>query len=107
MYLQDMGHIYDRRWRQTYESSVFHWDRAVAGGKLDCEAEVPQGTKLTLSIRAAANKRDVANRSWQSVPSGEFSLKPTDRCLQYRATFTSDNGDRYPILDWVRIDLQN
>ena len=36
---------------------------------------------------------------------GEVALLPGNRLLQYRATFTSDNGDRYPVLDRVEIRL--
>ena len=39
-------------------------------------------------------------------PPREFALDPVDRCLQYRAVFVSDNGDRYPILDRVEIRVQ-
>lgn len=36
---------------------------------------------------------------------GQFSLGAGDACLQYKAAFISDNGDRYPVLDRVEIAL--
>ena len=39
-------------------------------------------------------------------PGRSFVLRPEDRCLQYRAVFHSDNGDRYPVLDRVEIALR-
>jgi hypothetical protein len=40
------------------------------------------------------------------VDGGAFGLRLEDRCLQYRAVFRSDNGDRYPVLDRVEIALR-
>ncbi len=107
MWLQDMGHIYDRAWRQRYDSSVFRWDRAVKRGKLTCKADMPKGTKLTFTVRSAPRESDLAKQTWRPIESGAFSLEPADRCLQYRAVFVSDNGDRYPVLDRVAIDLRS
>ncbi len=106
MWLQDMGHIYDRSWRQRYTSSVMRWVRAVKGGTLRAEADVPAGTKLTFTVRAAANETGLPRRPWRAVTDGRFALAPADRCLQYRATFESDNGDRYPVLDRVTVRLR-
>ncbi len=38
-------------------------------------------------------------------PKQAFAIRPSDRCTQYRATFISDNGDRYPVLDRVAVGL--
>jgi len=105
MWIQDMGHIYDRTWRQRYESSVFRWERPVGSLKLTHRADVPTGTRLTFEVRAAAEPTGLARQAWRAVGSGRSPLKPSDRCLQYRAVFASDNGDRYPVLDRVRIEL--
>ncbi len=106
MWQQDMGHIYHRRWEQCYESSVFRWGEPAAGGRIACVAEVPGGTKLEVAVRAADREEAMAGRAWQAVSSDGFSLRPTDRCLQYRAVFKSDNGDRYPALDRVTVTLE-
>jgi hypothetical protein len=105
MWMQDMGHIYHRRWEQQYESSVFRWETAAAGGRVEFKADDREGTTLTFAVRAAGSEADLAKQPWQAVQSGRFSLKPTDRCMQYRAVFKSDNGDRYPVLDRVTIVL--
>ncbi len=38
---------------------------------------------------------------------GRFSLESGDRVLQYQAVFESGNGDSYPILDRVTIELSS
>ena len=105
MWLQDMGHIYHRNWQQTYDSSVFTFPRPASAGKLTFKAQTPEGTRLTFSIRAAATKQQLPHKPWLPLTAAAFSLDPADRHLQYRATFTSNNGDRYPTLDRVTINL--
>lgn len=105
MWMADMGHIYDRKHRQCYESSIFEWGRPKRTGRLTCQAEIPDGTKLVFAIRSASAKDVISTQSWRAVSQDSFSLKPGDRCLQYQVTFKSDNGDRYPILDRVSIEL--
>jgi hypothetical protein len=61
---------------------------------------------LAFSVRAADARPQLDRQPWCEVAGDQFSLKPTDAYLQYRATFTSDNGDRYPILDRVEIRLE-
>ncbi len=106
MYLQDMGHIYDRKWRQTYESSLFKWKQAMTNVQLDYRADVPQGTRLEFAIRSAASEDLLEKQPWRQIGSARSSLNSHDRCLQYRAVFKSDNGDRYPVLDRVRTSLK-
>ena len=105
MHVQDVGHIYHRRWEQTYESSVFHWQAVPRYGRLAYEAQVPKGTKLHFAVRAATKPQELELMPWRDVTSKRFKLSPIDRCLQYRAIFKSDNGDRYPVLDRVRVSV--
>lgn len=105
MWMADMGHIYDRKHRQRYESSIFEWDRPAETGRLTCQAKMPDGTRLAFAIRFAADKDAVSAHPWSEVSSDSFSLESDARCLQYKVTFKSDNGDRYPILDRVSIEL--
>jgi len=105
MWNEDMGHIYTRKWEQTYISSIFHWKENAAGGKITFKADVPAGTKLAIAVRSAAAEESLAKKSWHTVESGVFRLNTNDCCLQYRATFVSDNGDRYPVLDRVNVTL--
>ena len=105
IYVQDVGHIYHRRWEQTYESSVFQWHQPAGRGRLSFKADLPRGTSLVFTARAAVNKHQLDRKPWTKVRSGGFALEAADRCLQYRATLKSDNGDRYPVLDRIRIAL--
>ena len=106
MYIQDMGHIYHRRWEQSYESSIFVWDGKATRGALKSEAQRPPGTALLFEVRAASQRDDLSQKKWQAVKEGSFQLEATDRALQYRALFKSDNGDRFPILDRVTVQLR-
>ena len=105
MYVQDMGHIYNRKFEQTYESSVFQWDGPVGQGELTSKVEESVGTELLIEVRSATNHHDLERKQWRAMAKNHFTLEPTDRCLQYRAIFKSDNGDRYPILDQVTVRL--
>ena len=103
---EDMGNIYDRSWKQNYESSIFQWNKKKTQGKIDCLAEIPNGTKLVLEIRSSSAKAALASGKWiPTDDSGHFKLNPQDRFLQYKAVFVSDNGDRFPVVDKVTIDL--
>ena len=105
MWIQDMGHIEHRRWEQTYESSVYRLDREMASGRLASKADTPTGTELRFHIRASESQAGLQKASWRAVKAGLFTLSSGDRFLQYRTTFVSGNGDLYPVLDRVTIDL--
>jgi hypothetical protein len=105
MYNSDMGHIYDRSWRQIYKSSIFSYDDQATKGMLSYAADIPEGTQLKFVIRSGSEKDKLKDSPWQSVESGEFKLSETDRFFQYKATFISDNGDRFPMLDRVNIKV--
>ena len=102
---QDMGHIYHRRWEQTYESSIFHWNRAARNVTLEYRADLPKGTRLTFELRSSDRRETLPRISWSRFY-GPAPLQNNHRFLQYRATFYSDNGDRYPVLDQVKISLE-
>jgi len=105
MWNEDMGHIYDRKWRQTYISSTFQWKQKATKGSLNFEADMPTGTKLVFAVRSAVKKESLENVSWKTVDPEKFVLDKKDRCLQYKAIFISDNGDRFPVLDRVTIEI--
>jgi hypothetical protein len=103
---EDMGHIYDRSWRQTYESSVFQWDKNRTQGKIDYLAEIPKGTQLLFEVRSFIRKTGLSDEKWMRVEnSGQFEVNTANRFLQYRVIFVSDNGDSFPVLDKVVIEL--
>ena len=105
MYNADMGHIYDRSWRQIYKSSIFSYEEKVTKGLLSYAADIPEETQFKFVIRSGADKDKLKENPWLSVESGEFKLKETDRYFQYKAIFISDNGDRFPTLDKVTIKI--
>ncbi len=105
MYNSDMGHIYDRSWRQIYKSSIFNYDEQATKGMLSYAADIPEGTQLKFVIRSGAEKDKLKENPWQTVESGEFKLSETDRFFQYKAMFISDNGDRFPMLDRVNLKV--
>jgi len=102
---EDMGHIYDRYWKQTYESSIFEWNKKRTHGHLSYLADIPDDTNLLFDVRSAANKSELATKEWRRVNGGNFIVNGRDRFLQYRAVFSSGNGDRFPVLDKVILEL--
>ena len=107
IYLTDVGHIYDRSWRQTYESSLFHWTGRRSGGRLTATAETPALSRLSFRIRSGADPSGLEKKAWRRVTGDRFPLESGDRVLQYQAVFESENGDSYPILDRVSIELNS
>ena len=101
---QDMGHIAHRRWEQTYESSVFRWQGTAGRAALDYQADAREGTRLGFELRSAETPEALQGIAWRPLE-GNAAVEETDRCLQYRVTFGSDNGDRYPVLKRVAISL--
>ncbi len=101
----DMGHIYNRSFEQFYESSVYHFENSLRQGTLSYAVEVPEGTDLKIAVRSASVKEELNNKAWETVFNRTFSLKKEDRFLQYKAIFISENGDRYPVLDSVKIEI--
>ena len=107
IYLTDVGHIYDRSWRQTYDSSLFHWDGDRSGGRLEAKAETPVHSRLRFRVRSGAKPSGLEQKPWRPVSGDSFTLESGDRVLQYQAVFESGNGDSYPILDRVSIELSS
>jgi hypothetical protein len=102
----DLGNIYDRSWKQTYESTVLQWRQIRENGNIEYVADVFDGTKIKFKVRLAATEKELADTEWIDVDvSGKFKLKASDRAMQYKAVMISENGDRYPILDRVSVSL--
>jgi hypothetical protein len=106
MWNQDMGHVYTRRWVQTYVSSIVAWNDGRTRGRLGATARTPPGAALDLAVRSGGDATALEAAAWRPLEAGRFTLSPADRVLQYRATFRSSNGDRYPVLDRVEITLE-
>ena len=101
-----MGHIYHRRWEQTYESSVFEWEDERTWGSVTYKADAPKGTGLAFEVRTAPAAEGLPAQAWRGVGEGGFSIQSQHRVLQYRAVLTSENGDRFPVVDRVRVSVQ-
>lgn len=106
LWTQDPGHIYDRKPIQRYESSVFALNGPARSARLRYEADVPAGTQLDFAVRSAATKEALAEAPWRPYARRALRLDSSDRCIQYQAILQSDNGDRYPVIDAVRIELK-
>ncbi|NUM53855.1 MAG: VCBS repeat-containing protein [Candidatus Hydrogenedentes bacterium] len=106
MWTEDMGNIYNRHWEESYVSSVMSWDAARSKGNVTLDADVPQGTAIAIEIRSAPNADALNGAPWRAIDaSGAFRVDAADRAFQYRVTFHSDNGDRYPVLSRVSMDI--
>ena len=101
----DLGNTYDRALRHTYTSSVFTWTESCTKARVTVDARVPGRSKLELSCRAGASPEALAAQPWAPLAGDTFPLRATDRHLQYRAVFVSDNGDRYPELERLQFDF--
>ncbi|MBE9510154.1 MAG: VCBS repeat-containing protein [Bacteroidetes bacterium] len=102
---EDMGHIYNRSFEQFYESSVYKWKKSFKQGEVSFAAEIPEGTELKIAVRSAKTEEKLNDKEWETVSDKFFSLKKEDRCIQYKAIFISDNGDRFPVLDSIKIEI--
>lgn len=103
---EDMGHIYDRSWTQTYTSRILSFQEARRSGRISSMAETPGGSKIVWQLRSAKDSASLESARWRDAgPAGAFTLSEADRCLQYRARLVSDNGDRYPVIDRVSVAL--
>ncbi|MFN0170093.1 MAG: FG-GAP repeat domain-containing protein [Bryobacteraceae bacterium] len=105
MWDQDMGHVANRRFEQVYVSSVFRLNSEMKRVSLERKAETPPGTRLEFAVRSAAAGQELGRQPWIPVRPDGFQLSPGASQIQYRATFVSDNGDRYPILNQVHVRL--
>lgn len=101
----DVGHLYHRQYQHAFESRVWTWDKPLRTGKLQATATLPTNTRLELAWRSAATPEQLAQQPWVPATSGVVSPAPEHRCGQYRAVFISDNGDRYPIVRRVELEL--
>jgi hypothetical protein len=108
MQRMDVGSTYSRSYRESYTSPVFSWAEPQARGEVTVAAETPGKTRLEIAVRMSGSRDQLTQAPWNELGASRkvtFSIPPTARCLQYRATFVSDNGDRYPVLDRVQIDF--
>ena len=91
----------DRRSRTRAASAGRPGAAGLASPRRACSKRAP-GKCLRSRSDRRAGKRFSARTEGSD---GAVALQPADRCLQYRALFESDNGDRYPTLEQVTITL--
>ncbi len=99
MDMHDMGHVHDRSFRQTYESSTFTWTSPAARAMIAAEADIPEGCTLALEARSAPSPKELESQRWRPMKGDLIDLPSADRAMQYRAVFQSTNGDRFPTLN--------
>jgi len=105
MWDEDIGHIANRKYEQTYESSVFVWEKEAEGGTVEIAAEIPARADVRCEVRSAPSREALVGRAWRRVEDGRFGLAAEDRSLQYRIVLTSANGDRHPVIDKITIKI--
>ena len=76
MWIQDVGHIHHRQWKQVYRSSVFGWDREVSAGRLSFQAEQPHRTRLSFQVRSSSSPKGLADRAWRPLKRGSLRSEP-------------------------------
>ena len=105
LWAEDIGHIYDRKYRQAFESRIFEWDDQVDGVTLTRKINLPQNTNVQFYVRSAPDKAQLTAAPWTSFDNPTVSVAADHRTIQYRAVVSSDNGDRYPIIERVELKL--
>lgn len=101
----DVGHLYHRQYQHAYESRIWAWDRPLRSGKLVVNATMPTNTRLDFEWRSAASPDQLAKQAWSPAIKGIIAMTPEHRYGQYRAVLISDNGDRYPVIRRVEVEL--
>lgn len=107
LWAEDIGHIYDRNYRQAFESRVFEWKDKAISVSLASKATFPDKTKVQFYVRSAADKARLAALPWTAIDKPALPIGADHRAIQYRAVVLSDNGDRYPVIERVELNLQN
>jgi hypothetical protein len=97
--------------RGTYTSAVLDATQISRFGKMHMHGSLAKATALKVATRSG-NLKDAAEKGWSSwtddVPATEFLQvrSPSARFLQYRVTFSSDDGSDTPIIEDVNIAYQ-
>jgi hypothetical protein len=110
----DPGHIRNRKFVFTYESSPFYSDGRRPAA-IAWKGETPGRTALSIQIRTAESREGLEKAAWMG-PDGKGSAFtrsgtrinriPAAEWVQYRALFDTDNGAASPVLEAVEIRLE-
>jgi hypothetical protein len=95
----------------TYTSPVLDASQVSRFGKLQLHGTLPQGTTLKVSTRSGnvSEPGDIGWSKWSDAqPASQFSnvTSPAARFLQYRLSFTSEDGKRTAVVDDVDVAYQ-
>jgi len=107
LWAEDVGHLYHRQYRHAFESRIHEWKEPVSSLKLSSKLTAPEGTRMEFAVRSAADAEQLKSQAWVKLTGDSVAVTKADRVLQYQAIFHSDNGDRYPVLDRVEIQLKS
>lgn len=95
----------------TFTSPVLDATQISRFGKMQMHGSLPADTSLSISSRSG-NVKEASEKNWSKwtdpVPAAEFvpMTSPSSRFLQYRVTFTCQNGKTTPVLQDVNVAYQ-
>lgn len=105
MWNYDIGNIFSRKFEHAYISSVKEWQFSSTKGEIQTDATTPADAKLLMMVRSSDKKESIKKNEWQKTESGKFVLNKRDRFLQYKLILQSSDGDSYPIIKRVSIEI--
>lgn len=107
---RDLGNSYDRELYEDYTSSVHELESEQTVSKINWEAEIQHGTKVTLQLRAAGTIEKLAATEWTGAKGlNTWFTKSGDvkgvsgKYVQYRARLSTPDGAGTPYLTSVRV----
>lgn len=106
MWNKDMGNVSDRSWSESFTSCVFNWERTKTKLTITYEAQETMGAHIEFLYRTADSATSLNEKEWLPYQNKTVGISDMDRYLQYKAILHSLNGDWYPLLQSVNVDLQ-
>ncbi|MDB6094991.1 MAG: hypothetical protein JWM32_2553 [Verrucomicrobia bacterium] len=106
MWVQDIGNLYNRRNEETFTSHVLNWSDSCRHGRLQVTATASFGAQVRTLVRSSPDASSLEAAPWRKLTADSFDLAPADRRLQYRLELVSANGDAYPIVRQVDVQIK-
>ena len=106
MWVQDLGNIYTRKYREDFISRVFAGSSGGTKVRVAVDAEIPRGAGIEVEIRSAPAAEDLTAASWRAITGGAATVHQTHQFFQYRLTLVSPNGDAYPRVRRVAVSVR-
>ena len=102
---RDLGNIYDRKYRDTYISSILDAHYKVKWRKVDWEADIPEGCAIKVFLRGVNNQHN--HQDWIEIEKGQYLENDLiSRYCQYKVEFHYDGKGR-PKLSEIKINYRN